>query len=98
MSTRRYRQDEGSVLVLLAVWLPVLILFASFVIDVGNWFTHQRHLQTQPDAAALAGGDGFTLPCTAGTNTTIESQARNYAGKSATTPGAQYNTQIGGTP
>jgi hypothetical protein len=96
---RRFvREESGSVLVLVAFWLPVMILFGSFVVDVGNWFTHQRHLQTQADAAALAGGDGFVLPCTSGTNGTIESLARNYAGKSATTPAAQYNDQIGFTP
>jgi hypothetical protein len=95
---RLVREESGSVLVLVAFWLPVMILFGSFVIDVGNWFTHQRHLQTQADAAALAGGDAFVLPCASGTNGTIESQARNYAGKSATTATAQYNNQIGSTP
>jgi hypothetical protein len=89
------RTEEGSVLVLLAVWLPVLILFASFVIDVGNWYTHKRHLQTQADAAAFAGGDGFSFPCN---NTPIEDQARTYAGPSSSTPAALYNSQLGGTP
>jgi hypothetical protein len=95
---RLVREESGSVLVLVAFWLPVMILFGSFVIDVGNWFTHQRHLQTQADAAALAGGDGFVLPCASTTNGTIESQARDYAGKSATTSTAKYNDQIGSTP
>ena len=27
-----------------------------FVVDVGNWFVHKRHLQMQADAGALAGG------------------------------------------
>jgi hypothetical protein len=98
MSARIARQEDGSVLVLVVLWLPVLILFGSFVVDVGNWFTHQRHLQTQADAAALAGGDGFALPCVSGTNSNIETQARDYAGKSASTATARYNDQIGGTP
>jgi hypothetical protein len=92
------RDERGSVLVLVAFWLPVMILFGSFVVDVGNWFTHQRHLQTQADAAALAGGDRFTLPCTGATDSNIETTARDYAGKSASDTTARYNPQVGGTP
>jgi hypothetical protein len=33
---------------------------ASIVLDVGNWWVLKRHLQTQVDAAALAGGPAFT--------------------------------------
>ncbi len=76
------------------VFLPVLLLFVTFVIDVGNWFEHKRHLQLQADAAALAGGGKFSFPCS---DSAIEAEARNYAGASASTPGAQWNTQIGGT-
>ena len=54
--------EDGVVVVTVALWLPVLILFASFVIDVGNWFEHQRHLQLQADAGALAAASDLQLP------------------------------------
>jgi Putative Flp pilus-assembly TadE/G-like len=80
------------VLVVIAVWLPVLVLFIIFVVDVGNWFVHKRHLQLQADAGALAGGGLFTFPCS---DTPIVNEARKYAGD----PGASgpYNLQVAPT-
>lgn len=94
-ATPNFRDDHGSVLVMVALWLPILLLFSAFAVDVGNWFTHQRHLQTQADAGALGGGDSWKFPCD---NNAIETSARQYAGASASTPGAPYNSQLGGTP
>jgi hypothetical protein len=52
---RRAASDErGSVLVIVVLFLPILLLFAAFVLDVGHWFQLRRHLQTSADAAALA--------------------------------------------
>jgi hypothetical protein len=84
-------KEDGGVLVLVMLFLPVLILFISLVVDVGNWFEHKRHLQVQADAGALAGGGRFTLPCS---DDPIIAEARKYAGD----PGdpAAYNRQIGG--
>ena len=55
--------EHGGALVMAVIWLPVLLLIVVLVVDVGNWFTHRRHLQTQADAAALAAAGNFTLPC-----------------------------------
>jgi ABC-type glycerol-3-phosphate transport system substrate-binding protein len=52
---RMVRDQSGGVLVTVAVALPMLVMLGSFVIDAGNWWVHKRHLQTQADAAALAG-------------------------------------------
>ncbi len=92
---RSFRSARGSVLVLVAFWLPLMILFFAFVVDVGDAYVHRRHLQTQADAAALAGGGSFSLPCS---DTSIESSARDFGGASAITPTAHWNSQIGGTP
>ena len=35
--------------------MPVLLSFGILAADVGNWYVHKRELQTQADAAALAG-------------------------------------------
>ena len=36
--------------------IPVLLLLAALVVDVGNWYTHKRQLQNRADAAAFAAG------------------------------------------
>jgi hypothetical protein len=91
------RNERGSVLVMTALWLPVVILMASFVIDAGNWFEHKRHLQLQADAGAFAAGSLFNgcFGDAAAANTLIDSQVRKYAGD----PGgvSPYNLQIGGS-
>ena len=83
------RREEGGVLVMVALWLPIVVLFVIFVVDVGNWFVHKRHLQMQADAGALAGGGAFTFPCS---DTPILSETRKYGGDPASA--APYNLQI----
>ena len=80
--------ERGAVVVMLALWLPVLLLFMTFVVDVGNWFVHKRHLQTQADSAALAAAGDFKFPCV---DAPILQKAAEYSGDT-------YNAQIGGTP
>jgi len=90
--------ERGSVIVMFALLLPALLLVLAFAVDVGNWFTHHRHLQMQADAAALAGGayfgDCFSADPAkaAAANTTIENHATAYAGNASST----FNFQVGG--
>ena len=88
--------ERGGVLVLVALWLPLVVLAMSFVIDGGNWFVHKRHLQLQADAGALAGAGLFNgcFGDTAGASSAIEALARKYAGDPGVTQ--PYNSQIGG--
>ncbi len=51
----RGRGEQGAVIVILAVALPVLIIFAALSVDVGGWYARGLHLQRTADAAALAG-------------------------------------------
>lgn len=90
------RNERGGVLVMVAVFLPVMLMLASFVIDVDNWWEHKRHLQIQADSAVLAGGSQFVFPCTASVDSAIYSEALKYAGPAAGNPGAPYNPQVGG--
>ena len=88
--------EHGGVLAIVAVSMPVLILFAVLVIDVGNWFVHSRHLQTQADAGALAGGDLFQRCYEAdqtAANAAINAEARKYAGDPGVT--GRLNPQLG---
>lgn len=88
---RSLESESGGVLVIVAVGLAAMVLLAAFVIDVGNWKEHKRHLQLQADAAALAGAGSFALPsCNSNTVTTA---ARNYGGTDATHI-ALYNDQV----
>lgn len=101
-STDPVRDERGAVLVFFALFAPVAVLFLSFTIDVGNWFDHARHLQTQADAGALAAAEGFQ-PCS---NPSIYAAAGQYSGASSVTSptggsaaasSPLYNLQIGGT-
>lgn len=87
---RNVRKERGSVLIIVAVFMASSIALVTFVIDVGHWFEHRRHLQTQVDAGALAGGDVFNH-CLAGSDTdrgnpgstmnqTLIGEARKYSG------------------
>jgi hypothetical protein len=89
---RGIREEEGGVLIMVALWLPVLVLFIILVVDVGNWFVHKRHLQMQADAGALAGGGSFTFPCA---DDPIVSNTRKYSGDA--TSGSPYNLQVAPT-
>ncbi|HZB76050.1 MAG TPA: pilus assembly protein TadG-related protein [Solirubrobacteraceae bacterium] len=80
--------EQGGVLVMFVVWLPVLAIVFSLVVDVGNWFEHRRHLQMQADAAALAGAQEFR---TCADNAPILAAAAAYGGDT-------YNAQVGSTP
>lgn len=90
--------ERGAALVLFVIWLPVLAIFLAFVLDVGNWFEHRRHLQMQADAGALAAAGRFNtcFGSTSGGNTAVSSLARQYGGDPTFSGGALYNSQIGG--
>ena len=85
------------------VWMAGALAFTTFVIDLGHWFEHKRHLQLQADAGAFAGG-GLFNKCIAASaadraaagsaaNTAIEDEARRYAGDTTTFPTA-HNPQV----
>jgi Flp pilus assembly protein TadG len=83
-------QDErGAVVVLVAVALPVLLLFVMFAIDVAHWFDYSRNLQNRADAAALAAGVQYGNTCASATPSAaamnaIGQYAQNYAGAGPT--------------
>lgn len=55
-SRRLLRNDLGSAAMLTALSMPVMIGFGALAIDVGNWYSQKRELQTAADAAAMAAG------------------------------------------
>ena len=90
--------EHGGVLVLVAFFAPVAILFVSFVLDVGNSFVHARHLQTQADAAVFAAAQEFPTVlgnCNAAANTAIAKRAGQYGG--ATELATPFGTATSGS-
>jgi hypothetical protein len=97
-----FADEKGGVLVMVTIWLPVLVLFVMFVLETGNWFVHERHLQAQADAAAFAGGAMFgdCFASSGGGDDAIFNEASKYAGQAGSFQGASYgsalhNEQIG---
>jgi Flp pilus assembly protein TadG len=95
MHVSRLRDERGTIMVLAAVMIPVFLLLAALVIDVGNWYTHKRQLQNRADAAAFAAGveyaknwsncvyagaDPAKLAAKAAAAQKIADAARQYAG------------------
>jgi len=55
MNENRERKQEGQSIVLVAVALIALVIFAAIAVDVSNTYVHRRTAQNAADAAALAG-------------------------------------------
>jgi hypothetical protein len=90
----RLTEERGGVLVLFGLLMPFFLLLGALALDIGNWYVHKRHLQTQVDAAALAGGAlfGECFADPAAGNSAIYDEATKYGGA----PGSLYNEQVGG--
>lgn len=88
--------ERGNIFVLLAISIPVLILFFTVVVDVGNWFAHKRHLQIQGDAGVLASAAYFNecLADPAAAITDIQATAGRYSADPSV-PGTLYNNPDG---
>jgi hypothetical protein len=109
MATRRLsrpalRDERGGILVLFGLLLPVVLLLGALSLDVGNWYVHKRHLQTQVDAAALAGGGVFGA-CFSnpsdGSSEIADEATKYHGGVNYYDPdptSSLYNEQWGGRP
>lgn len=102
LSPRHARDERGAAMVLVAVALPVLVLFVAFGVEVGHWYDYSRNLQNRADAAALAasvayGGTCFGTATTAQTDA-IGQVAQQYAGPPTGTPDANLPYPFGSIP
>ncbi|HVI18228.1 MAG TPA: pilus assembly protein TadG-related protein, partial [Gaiellales bacterium] len=88
MSARSPKSGQrGQVLALCALFLVVLMGFATMAIDAGSWYMEKRKLQSAADAAALAGAS--QLPAGFGT---AQSTANSYFTKNKDTGDAAVIT------
>ena len=58
-SIKEKKQQNGSVLVITAIMLPLMLGCLGFAYDFGNLYIHKTRLQNVVDAAALAGGRAY---------------------------------------
>ena len=56
---KEMKQQSGSILVISALMLPVMLGCLGFAYDFGNLYVHKSRLQNIADAAALAGGRAY---------------------------------------
>jgi hypothetical protein len=93
-----------------ALWFGLAIVpIVGFVVETGNWLEHQRHLQLQADAAALAGGNLLGNCFSGAGSASILNEATKYSGvtqgrwQGQLFPNPAYgstdihNTQVGGS-
>lgn len=57
------KNENGQGIVMLALLLVVLLVFAALAIDAGNAYTEKREAQNAADAAAMAGARQLVLEC-----------------------------------
>jgi Flp pilus assembly protein TadG len=62
MLSIRLKDKRGTVTVMVALLLIMLIGFAAFAIDVGYMMVRRNELQNIADTAALAAAAAFMLP------------------------------------
>ena len=88
-------RERGQVVVMFALLIPVFFGLGAIVLDIGNWYVHKRHLQTQVDAAVLAAGPAFVgcYHAPSAANQAIAQTALQYAGDTLRA-GTTTNTQI----
>ena len=91
---RRGSSERGAVIVMVAVWLPVLALFTSFAVDFAHFFDYSRNLQNRADAAAISAANALGGACFGNYTTTetnpIGQAAQQYAGPPIQDPGTPY--------
>lgn len=51
--------EKGAIFVLLALFIPLIMLSFALAIDLGNLYSHKSRLQNAADAAALAGARAY---------------------------------------
>ena len=73
----KIREQNGSILVITAVMIMVMMLFAAMAIDVGSLLTARNQLQVAVDASALAGAAGLLKDQTQAINMAIAIAANN---------------------
>src|SRR5213080_2457518 len=84
----RSREQSGQVLVIVAVWLVALIGSASLILLTGSVEWQRNQLQQLADQAALDAALKIGVGCTAGSASTVITEADNFVATQRTRTGA----------
>lgn len=91
-SSGRHDGEAGAVMVMVALLLPLLVIFTSFAVDAAHFWDFSRNLQNRADAAAFAAGDTFGGTCFGSPTGTqlddIGHAAQQYSGPPGSPPGS----------
>ena len=82
------RREEGQVLVIVAVWLLALIGSAALILLTGSVEWQRNQLQQLADQAALDSAMRIGVGCTAGSATTVITEADSFLATQRTRTGA----------
>ena len=86
MRLKKWRNERGSILVLAAIVVPVLLGFAALALDAGYYYDYKQRMGAAADAAALAGA--FEIKRLPGiTQASLETYARDDAARNGFTHG-----------
>ncbi|MBN1886662.1 MAG: hypothetical protein JW850_01675 [Thermoflexales bacterium] len=79
------KNEQGQAIVILAIGMVVLLIFAALAIDAGNAYTAKREAQNAADAVALAGTRQLAIECNKylDTDPNTNPVASNITGKAA---------------
>jgi Flp pilus assembly protein TadG len=92
---RRVAQEQGAVIVVVAVSLIVFLGFAALAIDLGSLYRSQRQAQAAADAGALAAADDLgSSSSTAAPGDGTNYATTNYPGSSPTVSVSTNGTQV----
>jgi Flp pilus assembly protein TadG len=86
----RRRAERGSVAVVVAILLPMILGIAGLVITVGSWYETQAQLQNAADAAALAGAQ-YLPNSPSSADTAAQTLAADNVSGATATPVTPYN-------
>ncbi|HKW59814.1 MAG TPA: pilus assembly protein TadG-related protein [Candidatus Dormibacteraeota bacterium] len=81
------RREKGQVLVIVAVWLVALIGSAALILLAGSVEWQRNQLQQLADQAALDAGLKIGVGCTAGSASTVITEADNFVATQRTRTG-----------
>ncbi len=73
------RDEEGSILPLVALMIVVILGMASLVLDIGTMYINKQRLQGAADFGALAGADQLLQGAGPATQTALNQSAQNNA-------------------
>jgi Flp pilus assembly protein TadG len=85
------QRERGQTLVVITVFMMSLLGMAAMAIDVGTWYQDKRHLQSDADAAALAGAAAIAIN-TANMAASANFTQNKLSGETATVTLPDYDT------